>query len=353
MKKSYAVYIGSNTDTNNGKGLTILSVDTEHGALIKTGETELSNAVYLAASTDRRFLYSITDGGVASFRIGPDGMLTYLNTGAIRGMRGCHLSISRDDRYLFVSGYYDGKITVLHLLPDGYVGSIADGIFHQGIGSIAERNFRPHVRCARLTPDEKYLCVADSGIDQIKIYEFNHDNGRLTPCDVIHCKLQSAPRYMIFSSDGRYLYLIQELSNTISVYSYDGNGKTPVFEKVQDISTLGKQYNDYSAAVALQFSPDEKYLFCTNAGDHSLGFFSRDPESGMLKQLSVLPISGKYPIDVDVFPDGRHLFCTNLDSNTLTFFTINYEKGLIIMNEAPLAIPQPESSLLVELNPEA
>lgn len=349
MNKSYAVYIGSHTDTNSSKGLTIFDVDAANGDLKKRGEIEVSNASYLTTSPDRHFLYSITDKGVASFRILPDGNLKRLNTAAIRGMRGCHISTTKDNRFLFVSGYHDGKITVLHVNEDGSAGAIADGVFHKGPGSVAERNFKPHVRCAQLTTDEKYLCVADSGIDQLRIYHFDHTRGILTPCDTLRCPLQSAPRRLEFSSDGKYMYLIKELNNTITVYTYDGSGKMPVFEEIQTISTLGKQYNDFSAAVALQFSPDENYLFCTNAGDHSLGFFRRDPETGMLTQLSVLPISGKYPTDVDLFPDGRNLFCTNYDSNTLTFFHVHYDTGLIVMSRAPLTIDQPKCSLLVEL----
>ncbi len=347
MSQIYTAYIGSYTDTNSSKGLTILDVDVEQGSLSKRGEVEVSNASYLITSPDQRFLYATTDAGVASFRILPDGNLRPLNTAHIRGMRGCHLSTSRDNRFLFVSGFYDGKITVLHILPDGSVGPIADGIFHRGPGSVAERNLRPHVRCAVLTPDEKYLCVADSGIDQIKIYRFNHQTGELSPLDIIHCKLQASPCFLLFSPDGRFLYALKEMSNKISVYTYDGSGRLPVFEQIQTLSTLGKKFNEYSAAITLEFAQDSTRLLCTNSGDHSLGIFKRDKETGLLEMLDVLPISGRYPTDVCLFPDERHLFCTNFDSSTLTFFRVHFDTGLLVMNRAPLKIDQPECALIV------
>lgn len=347
MSQIYTAYVGSYTDTNSAKGLTIFDVDVEHGNLMKRGEVEVSNATYLITSPDKHFLYSITDKGVVSFRILPDGSLRHLNTAAIRGMRGCHLSTSRDNRFLFISGFYDGKVTVLHVNPDGSVGSIADGVFHKGPGSVAERNQRPHVRCAVLTPDEKYLCVADSGIDQIKIYRFNHETGELTSLDIIHCRLQASPCFLLFSPDGRFLYALKEMSNKISVYAYDGSGRLPVFKQLQSISTLGKKFNDYSAAVTLEFARNATRLLCTNAGDHSLGIFKRDPETGLLEQLDVLPISGRYPTDVCLFPDERHLFCTNFDSSTLTFFRVHFDTGLLVMYRAPLAIDQPQCGLIV------
>ena len=48
-----------------------------------------------------------------------------------------------------------------------------DGVFHKGIGSVAERSFRPHVSCVIPTPDNKYLCAVDNGIDQV----LRHDLG--------------------------------------------------------------------------------------------------------------------------------------------------------------------------------
>lgn len=347
MSQFYTAYVGSYTDTNSGKGLTIFDVDVEHGDLKKRGEIEVSNATYLTTSPDQRYLYATTDKGIASFRILPDGNLRRLNTAAIRGMRGCHLSTTADNRFLFVSGSFDGKITVLHIQEDGSVGSIADGIFHKGLGSIAERNFQPHVRCAVLTPDEKYLCVADSGMDQIKIYRFQKETGELIEADVIRCHLQAAPCFLLFSPDGRYLYVMKELSNKIAVYSYDGSGKQPVFEQLQVISTLGKKFNDYSAATMMTFAKDASRLLCTNTGDHSLGIFERDRKTGLLRQMSVLPISGQRPTDICVFPDERHLFCTNYESSTLTFFRVHFDTGLIVMSRAPIPVDQPECARIV------
>ena len=84
------------------------------------------------------------------------GCLLYTST--INGMRGCHLTLNKQDTFLIVSGYHDGKITVLHINEDGSVGKIADEVFHKGIGSVAERNFRPHVSSSVFTPDEELLC---------------------------------------------------------------------------------------------------------------------------------------------------------------------------------------------------
>ena len=117
-----------------------------------------------------------------------------INKVGIEGMRGCFLSTDKEGKFLFVCGYHDGKITVVRIKEDGSLGEVLDGIFHQGLGSVAERNFRPRVTCAMITPDDKYLCVVDNGIDQIKVYTVNQTNGKLKLYDIIRCELESGPR---------------------------------------------------------------------------------------------------------------------------------------------------------------
>jgi len=349
VSEKYVAYVGSFTDTNNCKGLTLFDVDVETGYLFKRAEYNVHNAAYICSSYDHRFLYAITDLGVTAFKINPDGTLKKLNTAPIKGMRGCHISVTRDNTYMFVSGYYDGKITVLRINPDGSAGKITDGIFHRGPGSVAERRYQPHVRCARLTPDEKYLMVVDSGIDQVKIYRFDHTNGTLHGIDAIHCKLEAGPRFIRFSKDGKFFYSMKELLNTISVYQYETGPKGPVYKLVHSASTLGRKFSEFSAAVSFRLTEDDKYLFATNAGDNSVAVFERDAETGMLSQKMVLPISGKYPTSVSLFPDNKHIMVTNHDTNQITFFTVDMEKNLLVLHGKPIDIPEPAYSLMLRL----
>ena len=164
-----------------------------------------------------------------------------INSVDIDGMRGCFLATDVDGKYLYVAGYHDGKVTVVHTHKDGRLGSVMDGVFHTGLGSVAERNFRPHVNCVRPTPDNKYLCAVDNGIDQIKVYRINKRTDKLELVDIVRCPRESGPRIIRFSADGRFAYVLFELSNEIKVYSYNGNGDVPEFELLQSVSTLAKK----------------------------------------------------------------------------------------------------------------
>ena len=210
MSDKYVAYAGSYTHESS-KGIHIYDMDVEKGRITERKEVQIDNPSYLVLSHSGKFLYSICDRGVAAYKIEADGDLTLINVHTINGMRGCHLTLNKQDTFLIVSGYHDGKITVLHINEDGSVGKITDEVFHKGIGSVAERNFRPHVSSSVFTPDEELLCVCDLGIDQIKIYEFNHTTGKLKLYDIIRSQLESAPRQMTFSPDGRFAYVVCEL----------------------------------------------------------------------------------------------------------------------------------------------
>jgi 6-phosphogluconolactonase len=350
MKGKYMAYVGSYSYNGQAKGITVYDVDVKEGRFIPRCEVEVDNSSYVIASNDGKTLYSIADEGIVSFRIHENGAITRLNSANIKGMRGCHLSTDAEDKYIFVSGYHDGKSTVLRLNKDGSIGEIVTGVFHKGLGSVAERNFRPHVSCTRRTPDGKFIMVADLGIDQVKIYRFNEKDEEMILVDALHCELESAPKCFRFSSDGRFFYLISELKNVIDVFTYETGERQPKIEKIQTVSTTGPKHSQLTAACSMRMSNDEKYLFCGNAGDNSVSVYKRDKDTGLLEALCCLPISGSYPKDICVLPDDKHIASINHESGSITFFTVNYEKGLLVMNGKEIKVNEPNSCVIVKVS---
>ena len=312
-KKKYVAYVGTYVH-GSSKGLNVYDVDVENGILTPRNEVEVSNSSYVSVSRNLKYLYSIEDDGVAVFKRDGNGDLERLNSVDIEGMRGCFLSTDYSGNYLFVGGYHDGKVTLVEILPDGRLGKVLDGVFHRGLGSVAERNFRPHVNCVRPTKDNQYLCAVDNGIDQVKLYRIEPRTKKLMLADILRCTRESGPRNIRFSKDGRFAYILFELSNEIRVYTYDGSGKDPQFEEIQVISTLsenGAQDAVHDAASGFAMTADGKYIFCSTAGENAVSMFKIDEESGMLEKRFVLPISGDYPKDLAIFPDGRHIAVAN------------------------------------------
>jgi len=348
MSGEYVAYVGSYT-REKSNGIHIYDMDVEVGRIVERKEIKINNPSYIKLSNNQKFLYSIADEGVAAYSILPDGDLELMNLKPINGMRGCHLSVTKDNKFLFVSGYHDGKITVMRLAPNGSIDEVADEVFHQGFGSIAERNFTPHVSCSVLTPDEELLCVCDKGIDQIKLYEFNKDTGKLKLYDIIRSQLESAPKEILFSPDGRFAYVVCELKNYINVYSYNKDDEKNRFEFIQNIFTLRRDHRVNSAAANIILSHNGKNLLCSNAGDNTVTMYNVDQETGKLSTISSLPLSGDYPKYLQFFPDGKHILSMNHNAGTITDFTIHWDKGLIIMNGPEVKISQPNNMVIKKL----
>ncbi len=348
-KEKYIAYVGTYTH-GSSIGIHLYDVDVEEGTLSERKVVPVNNSSYVVKSKNGKYLYSIADEGVAVFAIKPDGDLEPINKVDIDGMRGCYLSVDDDGKYLFVGGYHDGKITAVHTHKDGRLGKIFDGVFHKGIGSVAERNFRPHVSCVLPTPEGKYVCAVDNGIDQVKIYRINTTRNRLELVDVLRCKRESGPREIVFSKDGNYAYILFELINQVGVFKYKDNGKTPEFELVQTIETLSDELDPlHDCAAAITISPDGKHLFTSTAGDNSVAMFSINQEDGTLVKEFALPISGEYPKDIALFPDGKHIAVVNHESNSITTFTIDYEKKVLVMKGKPMKVETPNCILITKI----
>ena len=344
-QEKYVAYVGTYTH-GSSIGIHVYDIDIEAGVMAEREVVPVNNASHMVKSYNGKYLYSIADEGVEVLKITEDGGLDPINQVGIDGMRGCYLSTDKNGRFLYVGGYHDGKVTVVHTHRDGRLGSVMDGIFHKGLGSVADRNFRPHVSCVIPTPDDKYLCAVDNGIDQVKIYTVNEHTGKMKLYDILRCKLDSGPRLLTFSPDGKFAYINAELTNEVCVYKYDGSGKSPDFEKIQEISVLRDPGSRGSACCGMKMSPSGKYLYCSTAGENTVAIFSRNEETGLLTRLCCLPISGDYPKDIDVFPGEKTLVVLNHETNEIRFFTIDYEKGLFVMKGRPVKVDTPNCILI-------
>ncbi len=347
-KEKYVAYVSTYTH-GDSHGIKIFDVDMEKGRFVQKSEVEITNSSYVTISHDEKYLYSITDFGVEAYKINPDGTLELINFAPINGMRGCYISTDYTDRFLFVAGYHDGKLTVLSLKEDGSIGEITDEIYHKGLGSLVERNFRPHINCARMTHDNKYLLVADQGMDHVNVYRFDAENGKVTLADVIRSDLESAPRHIKISKNGKFIYIIHEWKCCVESYSYTEVNRQPMFEKMQSIPTCEKEKGSLNAASALTFSKDYQYLLATNAGDNSVTLYDVDQETGWLREIFCLPVSGEYPKDAALFPNNKFLVALNHETNDLTFFHVDTENGTLIMNGPAIHVDVPNCIIFHKL----
>ena len=340
-EEKYVAYVGTYTHENS-VGIHVYDIDMQKGKLTQRSVAPINNPSNIVVSHSGKFLYSIADEGVAAFSIDENGDLTKINQEWIGGMRACYVEIDSLDRFLFLGGFHDGRVTMMRLNGDGSVAGISDGIFHQGIGkSSVEKRLDPRVTCTKLTPDEKYLCAVDWGLNQIKIYEVDYNKGKLILNDIVRCPFNSCPRRIRFSKDGAFAYVLEEATNILEVYTYTLKKAGPEFEKIQEISIL-QTHDAIASSSALEFSPDGKYLYASIDGLNEVGCIKINP-NGTAELESSTRISGDYPKSIAILQDNVTLIYLNHDSNEIRTFTVDHEKKCCLMKNAPIKVDKPNS----------
>ncbi len=346
----YVAYVGTYTKTNS-IGIHIYDVDDETWSMEEKKVVKINNPSNLIVSADGRFLYSIADEGVQSFCILPDGDLEPMNTAWTGGMRGCYITVDAQNRYLFVAGFYDGRVTMMKLNEDGTVGDVTCAIYHEALGlSIADKNFTPHVTCVEMTPDQQYLCAVDSGLDHVKVYEIDYEKGSLELIDTVRGHIEHGPRMIRFRAESKTAYILCEKANSILVYRYNPEEKRfSGLEMIQEVPSCMMKYDGGYAASGLEISPDNKHLFVSNAGVNTVSVYEIEDGTGLLTPICDNATSGDYPKSLEVMPDNTHFVVLNHGENEMRTFKMNYEKKYFLMDQAPIKITKPNCILILEL----
>ena len=76
-KDKYVAYVSTYTQGHR-HGIKIYDVDMEKGRFTEKDKVEITNSSYVSISHNGKYLYSITDMGVESYKIQPDGGLKFI-----------------------------------------------------------------------------------------------------------------------------------------------------------------------------------------------------------------------------------------------------------------------------------
>lgn len=335
-QQKYLVYVG--TYTNHGsKGIYAFRLDSETGKLTSLGlAAEAAQPSFLAVDSSGRFLYAANEtanykdqptGAVSAFAINPKtGKLSFLNEVPSRGEDPAHIALNRTDRYALVSNYTGGSVAVFPVLKDGRLGEASGFAQHQGSSVNPQRQKGPHAHAIALSPDNRFAVVADLGLDQLLVYGFDAAKGTLgAKPQIVTASPGAGPRHLVFSSDGRFLYAVNELQSTVVTYSYDS--ATGALHELQTISTLPKGFSGSNTAAEIEIHPSGQFLFASNRGDDSIAVFAIDSLTGTLTQVETHATGGKTPRNFAIDPSGSWLLAANQDSDDIVVFRIERKTG--------------------------
>jgi 6-phosphogluconolactonase (cycloisomerase 2 family) len=253
-----------------------------------------------------------------------NGKLTLMNTQLTQGGAPCYINITPDGKSVITANYMGANISLIPLDSSGRLTENVKTIVFTGEGEIKNRQDQPHLHCVEFTPDGKHLLANDLGTDKIHAFPLNSD-GKLDEKAGFDINLEpaSGPRHICFSKDGRFAYLINEISGKVTTLSYDGKCLTPI--QYIEADTVNAQ-----GSADIHLSPDGKFLYASNRlKADGIAIFSVNQETGLLAKVGY-QLTGIHPRNFVITPDGKFLLVACRDSNLIQIFSRDEKTGLLM-----------------------
>lgn len=352
------LFVGSYSPENK-PGIHVYKFNSINGELTPHGSySGIANPSFLTIHPNGKWLYAVSEtgqnsdgvlGSVHSFKI-QHGQLNLdlqpINHQSTDGDWPCHVQIDASGNWLIASNYGTGNAALFPILSDGAIGEMKSFLQHDGHGPNKDRQEGPHAHSAIFTPDNRYVIIADLGIDQLVIYKFNAETGSLTRHANIQTRPGAGPRHFAFHSNDLHLLVANELDSSVTVYEYDAGDGT--LHALQTLDTLPPDTPE-SIVADIHLSPSGKYVYVSNRGHDSLAIFSFDEETGQLTEVANQGTHGKTPRNFAIDPSGTFLLAANQDSNNIVTFRINESTGKLTFVEQITDIPKPVCLKIVTL----
>lgn len=344
----FYLFAGTYT-TGKSKGIYIYDFNAQNGEVAYLGNTDsCTNPSFITLSPDGKFLYAVNETGrdrpgqVTAFSFDKENAsLTYLNQQLSGGDDPCFITLDKSGKWLTVANYSGGSIAALPVNSDGSVAPYAQLIQHSGKSVNKQRQEKAHVHSTFFSPDFQYLLTPDLGMDKVMLYRFNPSAKRpllAAKQPYVRTLAGSGPRHLSFHPNKKWMYLVEELSGTVSAYNYR-NGQ---LVKIQTIATHPDTYRGQPGSADIHISPDGKFLYASNRGEeNNLAIFSINPQTGKLTGTGYQPVLGEQPRNFIIDPTGNFLLVVNQRSSNMVVFKRNKENGSLEPTQQIIDVPNP------------
>lgn len=336
------IYIGTYTETGGSKGIYRVGLNSKTGELSPAHlVAETTAPSYLVLHPNKRFIYAVNEdsrGEAAAFAIEKDG-LRMLNTVQFDGQGPCHISTDREGKWLYVSAYGGGTLTLLPIESDGRIGAAVDVFRNQGSGPNKSRQKASHMHFAAQVGGHVYAC--DLGTDEVLM--FREENGKLALQSPRSGRTNpgAGPRHFATHPNGKTLYANNEMSMGVSVF--DRNSESGELTLIQTITTLNESGPiEGKSTAAIRVHPKLPVLYVSNRGHNSITIFDIG-SNGHLSRRAVHPLDVKEPRDFALDATGAWLIAAGQNSGELVSLRVDPDTGSLSVRQHRTKVAKPVS----------
>ncbi len=378
--------VGCNTGSPDKDALKVLECDTETGAAkIVQSVNGCEGTTYFQISRDGKTLYSAvsekrgekTHGALVKFDVENHRIGKMTKLAELPCETPCHVALSPDESVMSVAVYWSGIYGVMALdercatfgrdaYPQASAGALetrpyqSAALPNDAVGPRKDRQQKAFAHQTFYTPDGKLMGVCDLGCDRVNFYDYKKPGGLDKPVVTLKADPGDGPRHAIFSNDGKFLFVVNELSSTVTSYAVAKETPNLVGASFQDargrlgepslpFTRIGKWSmlpegctlkETETKAAAIKLTADGKILMASNRGHDSIAFFAVN-EDGTLTMKNVAKLTGKFPRDFELMPGEKFMVVGHKMSNEIQVYAFDREKCELKPVGAPIPCWRP------------
>ncbi|MCY3007120.1 MAG: lactonase family protein [Planctomycetota bacterium] len=256
--------------------------------------------------------------------------LKLLNVQRVGGDGPCHVTVDPAGQFAVVSNYGSGSVCLFPIRADGSLEPESSMVKHQGSGPNAARQKGPHAHCAMVDPTNRWVLVADLGLDQVLVYRLDGASKKLIPGPTPFFKLAggSGPRHLAFHPEGKLVYIINEMGMTLTSAAWDS--ETGTLTQIATVGSVPEETLQASWSTAeVLVHPSGRFVYGSNRGHNTIALFAISPKDGGAVRVENFSTLGNTPRNFRIDPTGQFLLAENQDSNTVHSFSIDRGTGFL------------------------
>jgi 6-phosphogluconolactonase len=351
------VYIGTQ-GAEPGQGIFAARLDPKTGKLTPLGlAIEAQRPTWLTAHPTLPVLYAVSEvgndgkshGSVSALRADLNtGALSLIGTVDSGGGGPTHLSLDLPSRTLLVANYGTGQVAALPVLADAALGPPASVQTDQGSGP-SPRQKSAHAHGVTLDPSRRFALVADLGADRVFVYRYDRKTRQLGAMTAEALPPGSGPRHLAFHPNGRFLFLLSELTPELRAYRWDARrGRLTL---VQMLSAADPAKAGVARGAELVVSPDSRFAYVSVRGEDALVVYAVDHRTGAATEIQRLAAGGVSPWSFGIAPGGRWMLVANQGSNAVVVFARDPATGRLSPTQESMSVSKPVSVAYLPAGP--
>ncbi|BAP44703.1 putative lactonase family protein [Pseudomonas sp. StFLB209] len=320
-------------------------LDESNGALSLVQQIRAGEQVNpLAASLDGSRLYAALRAKpfkVLGYQIEPgSGHLKTLSEAPLADSL-AYLSLDHTGRYLLGASYGADLVSIQ---PVDSTDAAQIKTYKTGL----------HAHSLRSDPSNRFAYAGNLGVDHVLQYRLDTAQGSLVPIGSgqVDASVNSGPRHLAFSPDGKFVYVVGEMSGSVTSYAIDQtSGALSLINEAAGIPERLKlahgevrdaRNNDLKDdptpriwAADIRITPQGNLLFISERASSSVSVFKVDTATGRVSFLENYAVQEKQPRNIAVSPNGQWLLVSGEKSDTVGSYAIGQEGELKRVSEAP------------------